>query len=150
MMKQKKGFLARDWVIATVLFAGIIGLFSISLLSIANNYGRSDIIDPNFNSNYNKLTELTNNKNKMFDSVRSGQGLTLQGTFDIAFGSTFTVIQLVFGSIITYETVAASFVTDFAPIFDAGVLVIMFNIGITIITVTLVFVWLSSISRGRL
>lgn len=149
-MIQKKGFLARDWVVATVLFAGVIALFSISVLSIANNYGRSDIVDANFNKNYNKLTDLTNDKTKMFNSVQSGQGLTLQGTFDIAFGSTFTVIQLVFGSVIMYESVAASAVTDFAPIFDAGVLVIIFNIGITIITITLVFVWLSSISRGRL
>lgn len=149
-MIQKKGFLARDWVIAAVLFAGVIALFSISVLSIANNYGRSDIVDANFNNNYNKLTDITNDKTKMFASVQSGQGLTLQGTFDIAFGATFTVIQLVFGSVITYETIAASFITDFSPIFEAKVLVIIFNIGMTIIIVTLVFVWLSSISRGRL
>jgi hypothetical protein len=150
--KQKKGFLARDWVVAIVLFAGVISLFSISVLSIANNYGRSDIVNSDFNAKYNKLIDLTNDKNKMFNSVRSGQGLSLQGTFDIAFGSTFTVIQLVFGSVIMYETVAASFVTDYGSnsIFDAGVLVILFNLGITIITVILVFVWLSSISRGRL
>jgi hypothetical protein len=149
MMKNKKGFLARDWVIATVLFAGVIGLFSIALVGIANNYGRSDIVDSQFNERYNKLMELTNNKNSMFQSVTSGQGLTLQGTFDIAFGSTFTVIQLVFGSIVTYETVAANFVSDFTFL-DSQVLIILFNIGIIIITITLVFVWLSSISRGRL
>lgn len=149
MIKNKKGFLVRDYVIATVLFAAIIGLFSITVVSIANNYGRNDIVNSGFNAKYNKLVELTSSKNKMFNAVRSGQGLTLQGTFDIAFGATFTVIQLVFDSVIMYEQVAANFISDFTFI-DSGVLIILFNVGFIIITTILVFVWLSSISRGRL
>jgi hypothetical protein len=149
MIRNKKGFLARDWVIAFVLFSAVIALFTLSVVGVANNYGRSDMVDSGFQSRYNKMVSLTNDKNTMLNSVRSGQGLTLAGTFDIAFGATFTVIQLVFSSIISFEMIGANLVSDLAPFIDPSVLVILVNVLITCITVTIVFVWLSSISRGR-
>lgn len=148
-LQNKKGWLARDFVISVILFAGVIGLFSLTVVSIANNYGRTDIVDEGFNTRYNQILNLTQANKNMFKSVTSPQGLTLQGTFDIAFGATFTVIQLVFGTLLNFESIPANFISQFTFV-DSNVLVIVFNIILTVITITLVFVWLSSISRGRL
>ena len=106
-MKNKKGFLLRDVVLSAVLFFGVIALFVILVVNMANNYNRPDIVNPSFSNNYNKLYQLTTGSNGIDvtqSSVKGTSGLQLQGNFDVAFSSMWTVLNLVWATVDFYAS----------------------------------------------
>jgi len=145
----KKGFLTRDIVITGLLFTGIVALFVIAIGAIADNYNNTEIINEQFSGNYDKLTDIADNVEIMRGSSQSSQGLSFLETFDVVFSSTFTVIRMVFATLDLFGSMAANFIADFTFL-DAQVVKILFIVGLSIITVILVFVWISSISRGKI
>ena len=99
---NKKGFLLRDVVIALVFFLGIMALFLLAIGSVSYNYDRTDLVNKQFSDSFNRLNQLTTGQNGVDvtrSSVSNPQGLQLQGNFDIAFSSTWTVFNLVFSAI---------------------------------------------------
>ena len=149
MFKQKKGFLLRDFVIVGILFGTIIALYVIQVASIAQNYSNSDIISPTFAAHYDKLSTNMNYLNSMSSSVQGTNGLNLIGLFDVAFNSVFSVVSLIWETILIYTGMAGFFVSDFTFL-DATVVKIVLSSAIAIITAYLIFVWLSSVSRGKI
>ena len=148
-MERKKGFLPRDFIVASVLISGIIALFVIAVASMSENYNNPTLINEQFSQNYDRLTETTDGIETSRRSVQSGQGLNFRGTFDVVFQSTFTVIRLLFSTLNLYGDLTANFLSDFTFL-DAGVIKVLLTIGLSLITIRLVYAWLSSISRGRI
>ncbi len=148
-INSKKGFLPRDFIIAVVLISGIVALFIVGVIDVADNYDNSTIIDETFSDNYDKLSETTDDIETSRRSVQSGDGLSFKGTFDVVFTSTFTVIRLLFGTLNLYGDMTSNFIADFTFL-DAGVVKVFLTLGLSIITIILVYAWLSSISRGRI
>ena len=66
----------------------------------------------------------------------------------MAFQSTFTVIQMVFQTLNLFGDMSSNFAEDFGV--DPSVVRITFLIALSILTTIIVFVWISSISRGRI
>ncbi len=147
-MMNKKGFLTRDFVIAGVFLMGVIAIFILMIQGIAINYNQPDLIDEGFATNYDKLSNVTDSVGTILETTRSGSGLSFKGAFDVTFGAAFTAIQLVFSTLGLMQNVFINFSSDFGvPSQIAGIL---FIVGFSVITVTLVYVWLSSISRGKI
>ena len=147
-IQSKQAFLTRNFIIAAILFSGVFALFTAGIIGVADNYQNTDIINEEIASNYNKLTETTDKVELARGTTTTGEGLGFRGTFDVAFAATFTVIQLVFSTLDLYGTVAGSFAGDFGV--PTQIVAIFFTIILSILTVIIVWNWLSSISRGKI
>ncbi len=147
-MMDKKGYLTRDFVIAGIFLMGIIAIMILMVQSVADNYNNSDLIDEDFSANYDKLSNVTDNVGTILETTRSGSGLSFKGAFDATFGAAFTAIQLVFSTLGLMQNVFINFATDFG--IPTAIANILFIVGFSIIAVTLIYVWLSSISRGKI
>lgn len=147
-MIRKKGFLTRDFVIAGIFLMGTIALMILMVQGIATNYNRDDLIDENFAKNYDKLNNVTSPVTVLLDQVNSPEGLSFKGTFDVAFGAAFVGISLIFGTLQLFSSIFVNVLVDFG--IPAAVGNVLFIVGFTSLAVTLIYVWLSSISRGKL
>ena len=145
----KKGFIIRDFVIATLLFTGIIAMFVLFIAGMAAEYNQPDLVSSTFSSNYDKLGEISDKVEVMRSTSAAGEGLSFKGVFDVAFTATFTVIQLVFSTLALAGSLPVKIIIDFTFI-DSTVAASFFVLGLAVITTRIVFVWVSSVSRGKL
>ncbi len=144
----KKSFLTRNFVIAGVLFSGIVALYVLAIAGISNQYDTSILTNEDFSDNYDRLIEQTNRIETARQTAAAGEGLSFIGTFDVAFQSTFTVIQMVFQTLNLFGDITGSFAEDFG--IDPTVTRVTFLIGLAILTTLIVWNWISSISRGKI
>lgn len=147
MKQNNKGqFLARDWIIATILFSGFIVLFVLAVGSLADEYGVADVVvSEEFSDTFDNFEDTTQNAQEMFEAASSKEGLSLEGTFEVLFSSTFTVISLVFTSVTSVAGQVFGFVEYFGIPSSVGA-----TIGIillSILSVIIVFIIVSSVSR---
>jgi len=147
--KQKKGFLLRDFVIVGIIFGMVIAFYIIQVASVAQNYNNQDIITPEFAQHYSKIQTNLDQLNSANRAVQGTGGLNLIGTFQVAFNSIFTVIVMVWDGILIYTGMASNISQDFTFLDSSTILLFLSGI-IAIITTYLIFVWLSSVSRGKL
>lgn len=147
-MINKKGFTTQEFIIAGLLFTAVVVFFVIGIADIQNNYPDApNIISETFSDNYNSLTEQTTDINTMRNTSLSGEGLSFRGAFDVTFGSFFTIMQLVFGTLTLFGDMYTSLTTDF-PFIDSLVLNQFLIIGLTIITVILIFRLINAVGRN--
>lgn len=96
---NKKGFTAMEFVVAVLIFSGVIALLIISLGSMASDYNNENIINPQFSSKFNNFENSTETASQMWEAATGEEGLSLVGTVEVIFYSTFQVISLVFSSV---------------------------------------------------
>ena len=149
MIKQKKGFLLRDFVVVGIIAGMIIAFYIIQVASIAQNYDNTEIIDSNFASHYSKLQTNLETLDTSYDAVKGGSGLNLIGTFNVVFNSVFTVIVMVWDGVMIYTGMGQNIANDFT-FFDRSTVLVFFSGIIAIVTTYLIFIWLSSVSRGKI
>ena len=147
-IETKKAFLTRNFVIAGILFSGVVALLVLAIAGIGDEYDSDLLTNPEFAENYDKLVEQTERIETARAAASAGEGLSFIGTFDVAFQSTFTVIQMVFQTLDLFGDVTSNFAEDFGV--DPTVTRVVFLIGLAILTTLIVFVWISSISRGKI
>jgi hypothetical protein len=143
--------LARDWVIAIILFslfAGVGSLIVYDITSAENGYNVDNITDGNFDSAYNKVQYAEGITNQMANASTSKEGLGLLGSVELMFGSTITVIQIVFGSLATVNDIFSSFIETFG--IPPQLANLVFPAIIAIITTILVFVVVSSLTKTKM
>lgn len=145
---SKKGFLTRDFVMAGILFSGLIALFVLAIAGISDEYGTTILTNEDFAANYDRLTEQTERIETARATTAAAGGLSFVGAFDVAFQSTFTVIQLVFSTLNLFGDITGSFAEDFG--LDPTVTRIVFLIALALLTIVIVWTWISSISRGKI
>jgi hypothetical protein len=156
MFENKKGFLVRDLIISGVVFSLVCTIFALMIMGnngFASNYPQSDLNNPTFQSKYgqSQLTTQTESIELIRNTTLSNEGLTFQGAFNVAFGSTFTAIRVVFSTLNLFSSMTSNIVSDTTGLnINAQIITILFSAGISIICVVLLFVWLSSVARGRL
>ncbi len=145
---NKKAFLTRNFVIAGILFSGMVALFVLMIGGISNEYDSTLLTNEDFSSNYDTLIEQTDRIETAREAAAAGDGLSFIGTFDVAFQSTFTVIQMVFQTLDLFGDMSGSFAEDFGV--DPSVVRIAFLIALAVLTTLIVWTWISSISRGKI
>lgn len=148
-MQFKKGWITRDFIIASLLFTGIIAMFVLFIAGMAAEYNQPDLVSSTFSANYDKLGEISEKVEVMRSTTAAGEGLSLIGAFDIAFTATFTVIQLIFSTLALAGSIPAKVIVDFTFI-DSTVAANFFILGLAIITTIIVISWLSTVSRGKI
>jgi len=117
--------------------------------NMANNYNNSDLISPNFAAHYDQLSDNVERLSSAFGTVKSSGGLSLVGAFNVAFNSVFTVIAMVWDGITMYTGMITSLASDFTFLDQTTTL--MFLGGVLAIVISyLMFVWLSSVTRGKI
>ena len=149
IFESKKGFLIRDFIIVGIIFGMVIALFVTLVASVANNYDNTAIINPAFAQHYSKLSTNLAQLNMANKAVQGSGGLNLIGTFNVAFSSMFTVIAMVWESVAIYTGMASNIPGDFSFL-DSGTILMFLGGVIAILVVYLIFVWLSSITRGKI
>jgi hypothetical protein len=149
MVKNKKGFLIRDFVAVGIVFGIIIGLFIICVASFSSNYNQPGMINANFASHYDHLTTNVARLSSAFGAVQSTGGLNLIGVFNVAFNSVFTVIAMVWDGVTMYTGMVANIAGDFTFL-DQNVILLFLGGVVAIIICYLIFVWLSSVTRGKI
>ncbi len=148
---NKRGMLARDYVIVLIIFGMVIGLgflFVADMASSESGYNVSGMIDESFQGKYDTLTDTSQDVYAMQNATASGEGLSTISTFTVVFKATFSIISIIFGSFGLVNSVFSNFALDFgvpsivANIFFPGILVIAIAI--------IIFVIVSSVSQGKL
>ena len=149
MMKKinKKGWVARDFIIAMLMFSGVLAIWVLMIGSVANDYGNTDVIDPEFSEKFDKFSEETDRAGEMWEAATSEGGLSLVGTADLLFFSTFKVISLVFNSVVAAGQQMAGFGEFFG--IPSEISTIFSVLFFTILTVSIVFIIISSVRSGR-
>jgi len=147
-MMQKKPFLTRDFVIAGLLFSGLIALWVLAIAGIGDQYDSDLLTNPDFAEKYDKLTEQTQKIETARRAAAAGEGLSFVGTFDVAFQSVFTIFQMIFSTLNLFGNMTLSFAEDFG--FDPTVTSVVFIIALAVLTVLIVWNIVSSISRGKI
>lgn len=97
---NKKGFGARDYLIGLLIFSGAIALFYLAVNSMAGDdtYGNVNLVDPEFNESFNKLNDNIETSSGLWDATTNSSGLSLIDTGEILLSSTFSAVNLLFGS----------------------------------------------------
>ncbi len=147
-IKTKKSFLTRDFVIAGVLFSGMVALFVLAVAGISDEYDTDILTNEKFAETYDKLTEQTEKIETARETTAAGSGLSFLGTFDVAFSSTFVVFQMIFQSLGLFGDMSDTFSEDFG--LDPTVVGVIFIVALSILTILIVWNIVSSISRGRI
>jgi hypothetical protein len=143
--------LARDWVICIILFslfAGIGGLIVYDLASADNGYNIANMTDSSFDTAYNKVQYAESITQQMGNATTSKEGLGLLGTTELFFGSTWTVITIVFGSLSMLNNVLGSFMVSFG--IPSSLANLVFPAIIAIVTTILIFVIVSSLTKSKM
>ncbi len=148
-MKNKRGWVTRDFVIAALLFTGVVAFFVLFMAGMSVEYNQPGLVSSSFSANYDKLGDLSEKVELMRSTTAGGEGLSLIGAFDIAFSATFTVIQLVFSTLALVGSIPAKIIVDFTFI-DSMVAANFFILGLAILTTSIIFIWISSVSRGKI
>ncbi len=144
---NKKGWVARDFIIAMLVFSGVMAMFVVMIASIADDYDNPDIINDEFSEKFDKFSEDTERAGEMWTATTSEGGLSLVGTADLLFFSTFKVISLVFTSVVSAGQQLAGFGEFFGiPTAISSIFMVLI---FTILTVSIVFIIISSIRSGR-
>jgi len=136
-----------DFVIASLVFSGIIALFVIAVGSLANDYDNTNVINEDFANKFDKFEENTARTGEMWNATTSEGGLSLIGTVEVLFFSTFQVISLVFSSV----TEAGSQLFGFGEFFGipSAVSNIIFVLLFAALTVIIIFKILSFVKGSR-
>jgi len=148
-MKQlnKRAWVARDFIIAMLIFSGGIALFVVMVGSIANDYDNPNIINTEFSNQFDKFEEENARSQEMWNATTGEGGLSLVGTADLLFFSTFRVISLVFNSVSAAWNQLASFGTFFR--IPRAVSYIFMTLIFGILTVSIIFIIISSVRSGK-
>jgi len=148
---NKKGMLARDFIIILVLFGAITGVAALIVSDMADSetgYNVTNMTDENFQSRYDTLSETTEDIELMQNATASGEGISVLSTFTTVFKATFNVISIVFGSFSIVNGVMVNFAEDFGV--PSVVANIIFPAIFAIIMTIIIFVIISSVSKGRM
>lgn len=147
LIKDKRGvnFALSDWVVSLLLFGGIISLGFIMFADMAQEYDNTGIIDPQLQSRYNVLTNMTDTASSIYSSVTAPGGLTLIGSFNILFQSVFVVLQLVVQTLGLPGFLLGNLMIDMGV--PSSIAAIVVPMWLAILTVTIIFILLSTNTR---
>jgi len=151
MINKKGEMLARDWIMVLILFGVVTAIGYLIVADMADSstgYNVSNMTDESFQDNYDTLTETTSTTYKMQNATTSEQGMSVVSTYTMAFTSVFSIIALIFGSLGMASDTMTNFAVDFGV--PSSLSNIIFPAILILIMVILIFVVISSVSRGRL
>jgi len=149
LLGTEKGFLVRDWVSAFIVFVAISSLCFAAIYGIGNKYDKQDVIDSDFNSTYNKMSEMKQNTEDIRTAVVNKSGLSLvTGVGTTFIKGTSTVVQIVVDSL----TLPGRMMKKVADLSGAPDIVgdIFFALPLLLMTIIVIFLVISALNRTRM
>lgn len=142
-LTNKKGFSAMDYVVAALIFSGIIALLVVAVGSMASEYENTNVVNEKFAERFDKFENDTFRSEQMWNATTGEGGLSLVGSVEILFFSTFRVIALVFSSVVE----AGSQLFGMGEFFGipTAVSAIFFTLIFAILTTIIIFKILNSV-----
>ena len=145
---RAKGFSIRFWVVGLILFSGVIGLFFLTVGSMASEYNAEDlVIDEELEARYGIIDQTTATAETLRSISKQDEGLTLIGGFRVIFRATTGVLNTVLNSLVILPAVFLNVADDFN--LDSTVVSLFMIIVFAIITTLIVFEVVSAGSGGR-
>ena len=142
---NKIGWTAQDYITGLILFSAVIALTYLMVVSQATDYETPGIVDEKFSEHYDKLNENTETISEMLDSTSGSGGFSLLNTADILLSSTFSVINLIFGSFTSLASQVASIPGDFnIPTSVTAIILVVF---LSLITVGIIFTIINAVNK---
>lgn len=135
----------REYIFGIVLFSAVIALFYLAVGDLATNYDRQDLMDDSFTANYDKLTENQAMAEDMLNASSSSSGLSIIGTAEILISSTFSIINLVFGSLTTFGGQITHIGSDLG--IPSPVQKIIFGVFLTLITISIILIIINAVNK---
>jgi len=152
LIKNKKGeMLARDYFVILVLFGLLTGIGALIVADIASSdsgYDIENMTNENYKNRYDTLNKTSEYIGSMANETASSEGLSVASTYTTMFSATFNVIGTVFGSFGLVKDTGSYLMIDAGVPSALGNLVI--GAIMALIIGILVFVIISSVSRGKL
>lgn len=96
---SKKGFSLAAFVIALLIFSGVIALLVLAVGSLSSDYGNPNVVSSDFSSKFDKFNNNTERTENIWNAISGEGGLSLVGTVEVLFSSTWAVIGLVLSSV---------------------------------------------------
>lgn len=143
---NKKGLSMPQFIIGAMIFSSIIALVFLMVQSQANDYGATNLIDPIFKANYDKLNNLTGIASTASDITQ--KDLTVLGVFNLVFKAMFQIIPLIFTSLKVVASQLISFPSYFGV--DYRPAQILISLILSTLVVIIVFKVINSLSRQDL
>jgi len=143
--------LARDWVIVLVLFGLVSGVGYLvveDMASAENGYDVANMTNADYQDRYDTLTESSSKIYLMQNATASSEGMSVISTFTTMFSATFSIIGIIFGSFGMATTTMQNFGEDIGM--SSGLANLVFGGLLVILIAVIVFIIISSVSRGRL
>lgn len=138
---NKKGFATMDFIIAVLIFSAAIGLLVLAVGSFASDYDNTEIVNEEFSQKFDNFQNNTLRAEEMWNATTGEGGLSLVGTVEVLFFSTFQIISLIFTSV--YEAGSQLFgIGEFFGI-PSTVSAIFFVLLFAILTIIIIFKILS-------
>jgi len=148
-IKNKKAWLLRDFVIVGIMFGLIVAMYVLLVASTANNYNNTQIISASFAQHYSTLNTNLAQLDTSNKAVQGSSGLNLIGVFNVAFNSVFTVIAMIWEGLKLYGTMGSNIAGDFTFL-DHGTILIFMTAIVAMLTAYIIFIWISSVQRGKI
>lgn len=144
---NKKGFGARDYLIGILLFSGVIALFYVLVNSISTDttYGNVNLVDDEFNSSFNSMNENVNIVSDMWTSTSNSSGLSIIGTGDILLSSTFSIINILFGSFSTVKNQVGNIGSYFG--IDNSIINIIVSLFVGAMVITIIILIINAVNK---
>jgi len=148
---NNKGITVQTWVILSLMFSAITGLFFIMIVGfqanqLSNGVSGVNITDPVIASHYSDLDSNLQDINNSVSAINQPGGLTLASGFQAFFGGTVAVLNIALGSIGAIPLMFVSFATDFG--IDATIAQYVFAVGAAILTILVIFAILNASKTG--
>lgn len=146
MFKDKKGILIRDYLIAVILFSGIILLMGYAATEWINDYGAGDIIDPSYDS-YSKFNERVGDTEQAFSDINpTGEGFKFISASQGILNAFSSITKLVLEGLSDVRSQLIKFGEDYGIPDSVGNVLI--DLVFWSLVVIIVFLILSYVGRG--
>ncbi len=147
-MMRAKGFSIRFWVVGLILFSGVIGMFFLTVGSMAAEYNaEANVINEDLEERYGIIDQTTATAETLRSVAKQDEGLTLIGGFRVLFRATTGVLNTVLNSLTILPAVFLNAADDFN--LDGTIVATLLIIIFAIITTLIVFEVVSAGSGGR-
>lgn len=148
MINKKAQFSTATFLIAGLLFSVTVALFVLQTASIESKYPGSNLTDPTFSANYDKLNDISDNVETMRTTASSSEGLEFRGLFDVTFGSFFTVVQLLLSTLTLFVSMNLNLISDFNFLSSAVVNIFFIFVG-AVLTSVIVLKIVNAVGRNK-
>jgi hypothetical protein len=142
---DKGAITVSNFVVSLLVFSAIVALGSLMVADLGTTYENEGIVDDNFEDNYNKLEENTEDVQLMYEKIKGKDGFNLLDVGEVLLTSTFSIVGIVLSSIVSFGDMLVSVPGDFG--IPTQVTVIVLVLFTSIITVLIIINIINSVNK---